>query len=103
MTTPEESLMRNINGRDMTVFMSEAMEHRVRAFMDRANKGGLEDDPVNPDNDDDVSIALAALVDRGLWADEGEHGLESRPSGDLVSIEQMNELRRQRQQREGDT
>lgn len=91
---------RILTTRPFEVAIDEATEQRVRAHIDRYNaemgRSDPEHEPLDPDDDDDIAIALGGLIDGGLTAAEEENGLAATPWGDLISLEQQNEEIRRR-------
>lgn len=97
-----EQLARNLRGRKIEVFVNQAVEDRLRMFIDRVNASGVfDDEKFNPDSDEDIEFAILACVETGLEADERQHGLTSSVMGEVMSTEVMEEgVRRRRAARE---
>lgn len=94
----DERLRLTLTGRDLTITLSHADEKRLRMWIDRMNmdeeRYAGAPDPIDVDSDLDLASALTACMDSGLALDEADHGLESYPWGDVVTIEQAEEMRR---------
>lgn len=73
--SPVTRILAEINGRELTVHLSERTEKRLRAFLARVNADMDASPHFGPDDlmgqsDADLAIALTACADRGLEADE---------------------------------
>jgi hypothetical protein len=98
---PVERLRRSVLGRTLQVHVSEGLEMRLRAHIDRcerelARAGLSDDDPMDPNSDVDLAVALAACAERGLAEGERDDGLEGMMWGEIFSAEQIDEFRRRR-------
>lgn len=105
--TPGERLLRMVFGRPLEVHLSEGMEDRLRAHIDRYNHEiarsphFTDDDQMDPNDDGDLAIAFIACADRGLAEGEREHGLVGADWGEIMPTEQVAEIRRRRQEQDG--
>ena len=99
---PDERLHLILTGREIVVPLSQADEHRLRMWIDRHNReaecfaGFTPDDLLDPDDDGDIGCALLCCTAAGLAEDEGDHGLEAFPWGDIVSVDVAEAIRRDR-------
>jgi len=105
MSLEHERFLKMCVGRDFTVHITEAMESRLRAHVDRVNRdldqherrtGQTPIDRFDPDDDVDIIITLLACADRGLEAGERDDGVVGTPWGEIRSREQVDEERRRR-------
>jgi predicted transcriptional regulator len=98
-----DRLKKMVLGRDITIHVSEGIEMRVRAWMDRANEGQFKLDafecnggkPIWDLNgegaEEDFEIALDVLIRKALEDDEKEHGLRGADWGEIVPEEEAAE------------
>lgn len=71
-------LARLLRHRPLTVELDQALERRLRAYMDRVNREMADPaDCLDLDSDTDMASALLGAAEGGLEADERAHGLAS--------------------------
>lgn len=77
---PVLDLIEAIEGRDITVYLSRAHERRLQANIARFNED-VPEDPMDPNEDADLAVALVATSDRGLREGESDAGVWTDPAG----------------------
>jgi hypothetical protein len=69
------------------VMLFRSQQRRVRAHMERLNRDPFfKDDPLDSDDEEDVSTTLGALIEAALRAIERHDGLVSDAFGNLRSF-----------------
>lgn len=99
---------KNLRGRKVELFLSEALEARLRMYVDRTVAEGTFDKSEFEDETDALEFAITCCTEAGLIQDEKQHGLEATALGEVMTVEQLDEHRRRRKavrdaQREGAT
>lgn len=97
MTPPPriDLLGRLLNSRPLTVRLDDATERRLRLYLDRLNRH-MDDEPLDPDDDQDLANTLLGAAEAGIEADEHAHGLAGSIFGDVLSKEVMDAGREDR-------
>lgn len=88
---PAPDFGRLIRSRPIWFDLCEADENRFRLYVDRINHGLFADDPLDPDDDEDMAVAIMGLATYALHLDETEHGLAGTAFGDVIPKEQADE------------
>jgi uncharacterized protein YlaI len=89
-------LARFLNSRPIQVDLRQDLEERIEMAIERDNLGAFADDPVNPNDDEDIASYLMGLVETALGIIEADAGITVKPSGEVQSIEVTNEEIRRR-------
>lgn len=74
-----------VEGREVVVHLSRALERRLRAGVERFN-GESPYDPMDADSDADLAVGLLASADHGLRCAESEYGVWSDMGGHLHAL-----------------